>query len=67
MQDSNSIGIVTPQVARFDTPLHLKSGAVLDRYELVYETYGELNAARTNAVLICNGLSIIRSGFATRS
>ncbi|HEU4854312.1 MAG TPA: alpha/beta fold hydrolase, partial [Nitrosospira sp.] len=57
MQDSNSVGIVSPQSARFDAPLHLKSGAVLDNYELVYETYGELNAAKSNAVLICHALS----------
>ena len=57
MQDSDSIGIVAPQTARFDTPLHLKSGAVLENYELVYETYGELNAARSNAVLVCHALS----------
>ena len=57
MQDPTSVGIVTPQSVRFDTPLHLKSGAVLDGYELVYETYGELNAARSNAVLVCHALS----------
>ena len=57
MQDTNSLGIVTPQTAYFDTPLHLKSGAVLENYELVYETYGELNAAKSNAVLVCHALS----------
>jgi len=57
MQDPTSVGIVTPQSVRFDTPLHLKSGAVLDSYELVYETYGELNAAKSNAVLVCHALS----------
>jgi len=57
MQDPTSVGIVIPQSVRFDTPLHLKSGAVLDSYELVYETYGELNAAKSNAVLVCHALS----------
>jgi homoserine O-acetyltransferase/O-succinyltransferase len=57
MQDPNSIGVVTPQIAHFNAPLHLKSGAVLDNYQLVYETYGELNAAKSNAVLICHALS----------
>lgn len=56
-QDSDSIGIVSARRAHFDTPLSLKSGAVLDSYELVYETYGELNADRSNAVLICHALS----------
>lgn len=57
MHDSDSIGIVAPQQIDFDTPLSLESGAVLDNYELVYETYGELNATRSNAVLICHALS----------
>ena len=57
MRDSTSIGIVTPQSAIFNTSLHLKSGAVLDSYELVYETYGELNATKSNAVLVCHALS----------
>ncbi|MCX7185454.1 MAG: homoserine O-acetyltransferase [Nitrosospira sp.] len=57
MQDPTSVGIVTPQSVRFDVPLHLKSGAVLDSYELVYETYGELNAAKSNAILVCHALS----------
>ena len=55
--NSRSVGIVTPQVARFDAPLMLACGRELPGYELVYETYGELNAARTNAVLICHALS----------
>ena len=57
MQDPASVGIVTPQSARFDAPLRLKSGAVLDSYELVYETCGELNPAKSNAVLVCHALS----------
>ncbi|BBL35953.1 homoserine O-succinyltransferase [Nitrosomonas stercoris] len=57
MQDSDSIGIVSPQRVYFDTPLNLRSGVTLDSYELVYETYGELNANRSNAVLVCHALS----------
>ncbi len=53
----NSVGIVTPQVARFDEPLRLVCGRELPSYELVYETYGELNASRSNAVLVCHALS----------
>lgn len=52
-----SIGIVTPKRVHFDTPLSLRSGAILDSYDLVYETYGELNTARSNAVLVCHALS----------
>jgi homoserine O-acetyltransferase/O-succinyltransferase len=57
MFESNSVGIVKAQVAHFTQPLTLKSGALLPQYHLTYETYGELNAAKTNAVLICHALS----------
>ena len=57
MRDLTSVGIVTSQKVQFDNPLHLRSGAVLDSYELVYETYGELNEDKSNAVLICHALS----------
>jgi len=55
--DTHSVGIVTPQIARFTDPLRLKSGAVIDEYQLAYETYGTLNADRSNAVLICHALN----------
>ncbi len=42
---------------RFDEPLRLRSGAGIAGYELVYETYGELNAERSNAVLVCHALN----------
>ena len=54
---TTSVGLVTPHVARFDTPLALACGKVLPAYELIYETYGTLNAERSNAVLICHALS----------
>ena len=44
-------------IARFTEPLRLKSGAVIDEYELAYETYGTLNAERSNAVLVCHALN----------
>jgi homoserine O-acetyltransferase/O-succinyltransferase len=49
--------IVTPQTRRFDQPLPLQSGALLPAYELVFETYGALNADRSNAVLVCHALN----------
>src|SRR5687768_8448570 len=55
--ERRSVGIVTPRVARFSEPLRLKSGAVIDEYELAYETYGTLNADHSNAVLICHALN----------
>jgi len=55
--DARTVGVVTPQVARFDTPLKLASGRTLSAYELAYETYGELNTRRNNAVLVCHALN----------
>jgi homoserine O-acetyltransferase len=49
--------IVTSQTHHCAEPLALKSGAVLPAYELVYETYGALNAERSNAVLVCHALN----------
>lgn len=57
MQVNNSVGIVAAQTAHFDAPLTLKSGAMLPQYDLVYETYGQLNADKSNAILICHALS----------
>ncbi len=54
---SKSVGIVTPQLAKFSEPVPLKCGAVMDQYDLVYETYGKLNADRSNAVLVCHALN----------
>ncbi len=55
--DSRSVGIVEPRIARFEEPLPLACGRDLSDYQLVYETYGELNEARSNAVLVCHALS----------
>ena len=52
-----TVGHVTPQKAFFSAPLPLQSGTSLPGYELVYETYGQLNAARSNAVLVCHALN----------
>jgi homoserine O-acetyltransferase len=54
---ADSVGLVTPQTHRFDQPLPLDSGRELPHYELIYETYGELNQERSNAILICHALS----------
>ncbi len=54
---ADSVGLVVPQKFEFDQPLLLASGQTLARYELMVETYGELNAAKSNAILICHALS----------
>ena len=53
----DSVGLVTPQRQAFSEPLPLSCGRSLGPYQLVYETYGELNASASNAVLICHALS----------
>jgi homoserine O-acetyltransferase len=45
------------QKARFDSPIKLRGGSELPSFELAYETYGTLNAARSNAVLVCHALN----------
>ena len=57
MSQENSVGIVASQRVSFNAPIALKSGAVLPRFDLVFETYGTLNASRSNAVLVCHALS----------
>jgi homoserine O-acetyltransferase/O-succinyltransferase len=57
MLENNSVGIVAPQTAHFSEPLTLKCGEVLPQFHLVYETYGTLNADKSNAVIICHALS----------
>ena len=52
-----SLGVVTPQLFRFNSPLQLSSRASIGGYSLMCETYGQLNAARSNAVLICHALN----------
>src|SRR3954464_16069945 len=57
MGEPGSVGAVAPRTMHFDEALRLRSGASLDAYDLVYETYGELNAAKSNAVLVCHALN----------
>lgn len=58
--ERHSVGLVDPQSYVFgspEDPLVLDSGRTLGPVELVYETYGTPNEARTNAILICHALS----------
>ncbi|QIT54175.1 homoserine O-acetyltransferase [Aquisalimonas sp. 2447] len=54
---ADCVGLVTPQSMQFDQPLELDCGRTLPSYHLVYETYGELNADASNAILVCHALS----------
>ena len=49
--------IATPQSMHFEELLPLQSGASIRDYVLAYETYGTLNAERSNAVLVCHALN----------
>lgn len=53
----DSVGLVSPQTAHFDSPLQLDCEKTLDSYQLIYETYGELNASASNAILVPHALS----------
>jgi homoserine O-acetyltransferase/O-succinyltransferase len=52
-----SIGHVQTQSMHFPQPLPLRSGATLHDYQLTFETYGALNANKSNAVLVCHALN----------
>lgn len=54
---ADSVGLVTPQKLHITEPLALDCGRSLPQFDLVYETYGQLNADKSNAVLICHALS----------
>ena len=57
MAHAGFLGKVFAQSMQFSAPLALRSGAQIRAYELVFETYGELNAERSNAVLVCHALN----------
>lgn len=48
---------IVTKTARFSSPLYLESGRILEPYEIAYETYGDLNEDKSNAVLVCHALS----------
>src|SRR6478752_259117 len=56
-RDPRSVGAAKAELAHFDSPLKLKGGATLPSYDIAYETYGQLNAAKSNAVLVCHALN----------
>ena len=54
---TDSVGIVSPKCIHFDVDLALRSGKTLSGFDLMIETYGELNQDRSNAILVCHALS----------
>ncbi len=59
LSGSNEIETPSSQVVRFaaDKPLKLESQQTLAPFQIAYQTYGALNAARTNAILVCHALT----------
>ena len=55
--DENSVGVVAPQIMHFAAPLITRSGGSIAGYDLMFETYGTLNAEKSNAVLVCHALN----------
>ncbi|PCI47061.1 MAG: homoserine O-acetyltransferase, partial [Moraxellaceae bacterium] len=53
----NSVGLVEPKTTHFSQAIELSCNRRLESYDIVYETYGELNSTRSNAILICHALS----------
>ena len=53
----DTVGLIEPKTAHFSETLALASGSELQGFDIVYETYGKLNADRSNAILICHALS----------
>lgn len=57
MTQNHDAWVAQPQKIPFDVPLALQNGQTLPRFDLMVETYGRLNADKSNAVLICHALS----------
>jgi homoserine O-acetyltransferase len=57
LMDKDSVGIVETKFLNIDYPFVLESGKSLDNITVAYETYGELNNDKNNAILICHALT----------
>lgn len=55
--DKDSVGIVETKFLNIDYPFVLESGKSIDNITVAYETYGELNNDKNNAILICHALT----------
>lgn len=49
--------IIKTEKVFFNEPLYLESGRILQTYEVIYETYGELNSDKSNVIVIAHALS----------
>ncbi len=48
---------IETRVEKFNNALYLESGRILEPFEIVYESYGELNSDKSNVVVICHALT----------
>ena len=48
---------IETKVEKFTEPLYLESGRILEEFELIYETYGQLNEDKSNVIVICHALA----------
>ena len=55
--NKESVGVVETKYLNISEPVELDSGKVLDEITIAYETYGELNKEKSNAILVCHALT----------
>ena len=55
--NKESVGIVETKYFHIEEPINLDSGKILEDVDVAYETYGELNKEKSNAILVCHALT----------
>ena len=50
---------IETKIEKFNEHLYLESGRLLESFQIIYETYGELNEDKSNVIIICHALSCL--------